>query len=189
MGKTTGQEEVRRSTRRSPPWCVAMGAGQGHGRDRLSSLREKMYGYRMPLPDSARLCAASDSQRDAVEWGIRHPIRFLSFSCPFLFRACAALRLPSLVWNNGGIGQARNGVRWFGGIKNRMVVEQKRKHTNFAQTARFSSRKYAEDLLTFYHSGRYVYVLTRVSLISFTEIFWRGCRFFGSTDKNCKETS
>jgi len=30
-----------------------MGAGQGHGRDRLSSLREKMYGYRMPLPDSA----------------------------------------------------------------------------------------------------------------------------------------
>jgi hypothetical protein len=123
--------------------------------DAIARLGETLRGVRLPTRRG----------------GVGHPpsdqVSF--FLLPFSFPGvrCAALRLPSLVWNNGGIGQARNGVRWFGGIKNRMVVEQKRKHTNFAQTARFSSRKNQRpfNFLVFW----YVYALARVDLLSFTE--------------------
>jgi hypothetical protein len=93
VGKTTG-EEVRRSTRSSPPWCVAMGAGQGqgHGGDRLS-LREKMYGYQA-MDAIARL---GDSPRRQTPNATRWSGASDQVLSPAFFRACAALRLPSLV--------------------------------------------------------------------------------------------
>ena len=77
--------------------------GQGRGMvvtaSAASARRCMAIGCHCP---TRRLPAPSDySQRNAVDQ--------VSFSCPFLFRACAALRLPSLVWNNGGLISSERG--------------------------------------------------------------------------------
>jgi len=78
-----------------------MGAGQGHGGDRLSlslSLREKMYGYG---------CQYAIARLGETPRGVRLPTRRGGVGHPI--RACAALRLPSLVWNNGGLDKLGTG--------------------------------------------------------------------------------
>ena len=90
-----------------------MGAGQGHGGDRLSlSLREKMYGYGCQYA-IARLGETPRGVRlPTRRGGVGHPpsdqVSF--FLLPFSFPGvrCASSSIPGV--EQWGIGQVRNGV-------------------------------------------------------------------------------